>query len=861
METKLIYVNKGNAVVKNEATGDFISAVPSVEVKAGDLISVESLAISTDGTGADTIEIPQVVRNYNYKTNEVQLEFMVYIHANFRYTCQLPLVGQNIYTTLNALNYGDLDPSVFVTSNNTDYQPKNPILVNKWAGSRFYIGTFGNDGDDPTIPYKSTTPNDPNSSTGNLVYNFLTTKIPCKLDYGYNTPDNITSKMTFDLHNSAFTPNDTIWGRQTNYYTHNRTNTGDVQQATCVSKNSSVISIFGLPQQYFNSNVAPNIQYYSNYSNFICTHDPFYWYYGTRLKAKAPNGTPKNNTYGTIALGSTNITQGDIIIYNPLRTTGSPAVTTIQAGDVVVTNLPYTNDTLLKLKKFLYSQKYYTYGAGSTREQMKADTGNWDVRILFGMYDDSTATPYLNSSPLTDKVNSAANSIKPCYATTKAFYNESLFNNANIPVPIPTYPITISNLFHTLPNGESVTPKEVAKYFNINVIPCLTDPGDSDFCIGIIMDSNPSLGLNNDVEILPGSFCLFDSSMSREEACSQVIASTDLVNGDNAGKHQLDKMIRGFNVGSPNIQMIFNSDRSRFGFSNMYWSSYIGNDDNATDANPSADVEAISCNRVNTGYYRALNTEIVYTQYAQSGLGLYNIYVKDGNDNWNVIDYNDTNDVKSKYTNSLMERIGFDIHDLFDDYGIPYVFYQERYSFENEPVPYPQLYPFPLTCTPEVDTAFNISINVNPHGLPIFTLSFERSITGINVASQSAQVLARNKPKKLATPFWLIESDILPATKYYVDGMPHNIMAICNRAYGSGDFVFSFASDYKFIATKSFVISCIKTNILTSELLPALVDDSTTIVYKVESPIMPNFVSAQQALQLEAEEEQKEEKK
>ena len=73
----------------------------------------------------------------------------------------------------------------------------------------------------------------------------------------------------------------------------------------------------------------------------------------------------------------------------------------------------------------------------------------------------------------------------------------------------------------------------------------------------------------------------------------------------------------------------------------------------------------------------------------------------------------------------------------------------------------------------------------------------------------------------------------------------------------SGDIVYSFAQDYKFIATKPFVISHIKTNILTSDLLPADVDDSTTIVYKIESPILPNFLSESQLMEEIEEEEEK----
>ena len=83
MDTQLIYVNKGSAEVKNDTDGSFVNQVPSVIVKPGDLISVEGIAISTTGTGAEVIEVPSVVKGYDYTTNKMMAEFMLYIHQNF----------------------------------------------------------------------------------------------------------------------------------------------------------------------------------------------------------------------------------------------------------------------------------------------------------------------------------------------------------------------------------------------------------------------------------------------------------------------------------------------------------------------------------------------------------------------------------------------------------------------------------------------------------------------------------------------------------------------------------------------------------------------------------------------------------
>ena len=60
-----------------------------------------------------------------------------------------------------------------------------------------------------------------------------------------------------------------------------------------------------------------------------------------------------------------------------------------------------------------------------------------------------------------------------------------------------------------------------------------------------------------------------------------------------------------------------------------------------------------------------------------------------------------------------------------------------------------------------------------------------------------------------------------------------------------------------FSPNKGFVITQIKSNILTSDLLPADIDDNTVIIYKVESPVLPNFISQTELNEIEQQAEQK----
>jgi len=854
METKLIYVSKGKAQIKNENDGSFICETPSIICKAGDLVSVEAVCVETLGTGSNVIEIPRQVYKYDYMTNEARIEFMIYIHANFDYTCILPLKlngggGATIYNTPTDLNYGDMNPSIFVLNHNRDYIPKNSFLTQTYGGTRLYIGTFGDDGDDVYEPMKSTTMDDPLIGTGNKVFNFMTTKIPYKVDYGYNTPENIATDITFQSHSAMLTPNQNnsltgdIPSNDVEINNSYATNPNAItQQATATNRDGSVITIKGLPNQYFGKTADPaNDYYYSSYSNYLAVKNPFYWYWGSRLQSQLPNGTNKLNTWTISQLGG-NLTQADIINCSEMRNNGTD--TTIQEGDILITNLPYTEDALKKVANLIHHEKLYMRN-DKTQEEMINDRDNFQTYIPVGKYDDGDTAPADNQAKLQSKVLSLADTATPTNLITYTYntlsedqYNIYQLPNTGASIGQAAGHLTIDGIYFK--NSYAVS-----KYLDIIVYQMsLVDPvsGHQDLVIGIRLKEQT---ISNNI-IRAGNFVLVDLTFTREQAFSAMILSPDLANQQN-GTH-IDELIKGFNVGAPNINLEFNGDRSRFVWKNLYWNNYLGNDINVAkgDDNPDPEQEVFTCNKLKTSgdYYKPSLGQLIYNQYAKSGLGFYKYSVKDSNGNWVEVDEDNQDDVDKKFKNSLFNRIGFELGDLLNKYGLSNVFYQERQLFGNEPTKYPQYFPYPLTCNPQIDSAFNISINSTDTGLPMFSQSLERNVTNINIAVQTAEIPARNKPLKLATPYWLIESDLISALKYYVDSNPRNVMAVVNRAYGSGDAVYSFSQDYKFINTKEFVISQIKTNILTSDLLPADVDDNTTIIYKIESEIRPNFIPA-----------------
>jgi len=132
----------------------------------------------------------------------------------------------------------------------------------------------------------------------------------------------------------------------------------------------------------------------------------------------------------------------------------------------------------------------------------------------------------------------------------------------------------------------------------------------------------------------------------------------------------------------------------------------------------------------------------------------------------------------------------------------------------------------------------------------MFDTTGEREYLNINIQAESDIAFATNLPQKLVFPYWLIKSDLIDGVEFNSGngGKKQNVMAICNRAYLSGDFAFSFATDYAFKATKEFVLSSINTAILNPDLTPADIDPKTAVIYKIVSPI-PFFQEQEEAEQ------------
>jgi hypothetical protein len=844
--TRLVYVSKKGAKVKNEDTGDFLNEVPNgIPVEAGDLISVEGIAVESRGVGSSIIEIPSRVLDYPYLTNKMIMRMWYYIHHNYQYTCILPFT-QNTFTSVSGLGYGYATQTNITIGNVGDFSPKNVFQERVFAGGRFYVGAFTDAGTPEQLitPVSKTTAQEADEYTNPSVsdFNFIECNREISVDVGYDSPANIGEQITSDFHEGRFAPNIYIQkdgeggsiGTLTQYAQPNEPigSAGQVGQpvlGATGSQDECVITIRSIPWAMEQN--APSPLYYGLYQGLMAVANPLYYYYGTRLLNE--NANNKINRTPFLNVGN----DGDIYVMNDITNNG--ADTTPQEGELLITSLRYNLQNLLWLRGLIHSQKNLSQLNKLTTAELRTPENkklyNWNIPM--GRYDDSTATPYASKSTL-NQPYLPAQSIAPTYADTYAFYNQEFYESAGY------FDTTGLGATYTLDpdiliNG--LNPKEISKAYDINVF-CvrtpagLTPPITYDYAIAIPLKQAQSQLTNHLIKA--GNYCVCDLTFSRPEATACLITCPQHIVGHASSPPSYDDIMRCMSIGSPDMSLEFDDQRGRFAFKNMYWANRIGNTDEAGSSNnplnPDAEQEVINSNAIADGEYRPAGTEIIYTKYAQSGLGLVDLSVLDEDGTEFIIDQYKPDEVKERYTGSLLDRLGFDYYSLINRYGRPMVMFQEQFYDTLNRTQYASFFPFPLTNNPLIDTTFNQYINTNDNFAPLFNLSTQRDATGVNVACQTSFIYASNLPQKLASPYWIIASDIIDGVKFVKDGKPVNCLAVCNRSYISGDFAFSFSTDYKFKADIPFTISSIKTNVYTQDLLPADIDDGTSIIYKIE---------------------------
>jgi hypothetical protein len=858
MNTRLVYVNKSKAQVKNEKDGSFFNNVDDgIVIKRGDEISIEQISIASKGVGSDIIEIPSNLQDYNYETNQQVLNFMIYINHNYSYTCKLPL---SVQTATWALPTGQNNDDSFGYLNQTGFPITLPMTTNckskdfprnsEDSGTRYYLGRYC-----PTsvTDYKKfyerqiATPTTLHQMVpGPLIFQFLETPVQIGADTGYDNPSNIANKITQDIHASTVFLNNTTIGQQgQNPDSFENVILPSLFQLTTSSFGSGCVSIDGQPQ----SQQHPTTDGF--YTNIIGVKNPFKYYYGSRLM----NGTITAKESSLLEASSTIpgppnppvLSNSIYFIPQPPKTTsGANIYTNFNNGFVYYTNIKYDGDNMVLLSKYIKSQKWFnrsvlptnftnTFFTPDDIDNNPLCRGAFVSNIDVGRIDDSQNTnpPTMVQNPFQQ------GTAKLAELQTKTFYDQEFYNKRFLDADSLSQTCFIDDTEVITINGQQYNAQTASQFLDVNLVAVNTGDlfGNNEIVIGIVMMAYSQPATSGNIAISQSEYGVFDPSYFRNDAV--LVNNPDIVKAGsdtNAGDYT-----KFMNVGSPEAQLLFDPTRGRFAFTNLSWCNKLSSG-TGTQADPGAGLNIITSNKkVPQTVYNSTNRTGIefFTCYAQSGLGLRNISVI-GKDNQIVeIDPYSPSDINEKFTNSLLNRLGFEYKALINLNGLPDVLFNNRNYDTVIPIANPNFFPYPLTTNLRFDTAISTSLGVSDNGLPFYNLSGQRGAENINLNANPDLAFASNLPSKLVFPFWLIKTDIIDCIGFNTanNGQNQNIMAVCNRAYISGDFTFSFATSYSFKATKEFSISGIKTSILNPDLSPADVDDGTTIIYKIVSPI------------------------
>ena len=865
MNTRVIYASKETTQINNPDTGEWVNNISQgIQVKKGDRISIEGITINSIGVGSDIIEVPEDLQEYDYLTNRMIMNAAFYIHHNRRFTCPLPFTDTTVkFTTITDNNYGYVRNTGIKQSGLDSYEGKNPF-GNNTCGKRFYIGGYMPIYDNTTNKFLKTegigfgpdayANGEASIVPGGIVgtapdttevgFEFMRTNIPFGVKTGYDNPSSIAQKITEDFHSADIFPDAAVLNSQpvNSFPAQNNSNTTvQFSQFTCSTRNSSVnlIDTTGI--------VNPTLSngYYGAYVGYS---NPFYHYYGSRLCLPSS----QKNTEWILGYGSNNPPHSNDV-YNIFKQDLNPAgtATLMPQSAVIGTNLAYNERNLKLIAEFIHSQKAYN-GTASTTAELDSDLKKefFTTKLKFGRGDDTAADetvplmppPYAQAANTLPDPNSALNKVP-----VSSFFRADVWDKKVLPTDAVANGVKLTDDIIVNIDGRPLNVKQVAKYLDVNICcinpvpPGSSTPPETDYNIGIVSNGKE---FPTGTIIYPFNY-LIDLTFFNTD-CPAVFIVNPFPRKNTANPPTSADFINLLNVGSPNINMVWDPARGRFGFANMSWALIA---DNGTETNPvpGAGQEIIGINRQLNAYGSpSTGQQNPFLAYAQSGLGILNFSVipKDGDlddiNNAVEINYNDPDDITAKWDNSILARLGFTYKGILNKNGMADVIFSVRHINQVLPFDFPTYFPYPMTTNALMDTSLDINLGVNQNSLPMFDLRQERNFENINVDCETAALYATQLPKKLEFPYWLVKSDLINGVDFYSqnNGAVANIMGICNRAYLAGDFAFSMGSDYVFVATKDYVITSVKTQILNPDLTPAEVDNKTAVIYKIQSPLL-----------------------
>ena len=110
----------------------------------------------------------------------------------------------------------------------------------------------------------------------------------------------------------------------------------------------------------------------------------------------------------------------------------------------------------------------------------------------------------------------------------------------------------------------------------------------------------------------------------------------------------------------------------------------------------------------------------------------------------------------------------------------------------------------------------------------------------------SMSIICENLPTKMKSPYYLIKSSIIASQANYIkDKSPLPIVAVANKENLFGDFAFSNPTDMIFTVQEPSFLTEIVTEVYDSDMSPAIIDENSSVIYKIVKSIQkdPNLVA------------------
>ena len=335
-------------------------------------------------------------------------------------------------------------------------------------------------------------------------------------------------------------------------------------------------------------------------------------------------------------------------------------------------------------------------------------------------------------------------------------------------------------------------------------------------------------------------------------------------------------------LGANNPLLNYNASSNRFAISQLHTPEYGGNradaggsdDANALThpLNPNANVPVFKINKRNNcfSWTPALVPYNSIVTPATDGSASFTLELPNYNfDKWKIFDaqsgivISDFGFDEKNWNNGLWGMLGF----TYNQFNASTTFNNditERLTTRNK-----QSIPYAFTNA-LVSASDSIDFNVNAWGAPAYNLQVpvtkiwngsgdtgdqlgkrknfkQEDPPPITKSQTSIELVATNLPRRMVRPYYCIRSDII-SESHYLGGADSGqllpVVAIVNKIDGYGDFYFGTQSPFVFTATKSRVITSIKTSIHYPDQTYANVNSDSGVIYSIRKtqPAVANVV-------------------